>query len=383
MAHRDQSQELANLRTRIRALDEQMLLLAKDRLEVARAIGAVKLELGLPIKDYQVEKDVLQRSAARAKELDLYQDFATDLSKLLIKYAVKAQDEYNHRHTLQHASPRQHILIVGGLGRMGQWLAEFFDSFGHVVSLYEPSSNKPEAPPRHVLFHDLGAACRDAEVIVLAAPISATAPLLEQLCQMQSQALIFDICSLKSPLLDVLAKAQAQGLAIASVHPMFGPNVELLADRNIIICDCGNAGAARSARALFEPTTARLFAMPVAEHDQVMSVVLGLSHLVNLCFARAVSQAGIDQPTLNATASTTFMAQFMVSNAVVHENADLYFEIQAANHHTQSVASLLGKALQDFGRTITAGDRVGFRQMMQEAREFLGAIHPAEMAKSG
>ncbi len=65
-------------------------------------------------------------------------------------------------------------------------------------------------------------------MIVLATPLGATTPLLEILARRAPRGLIFDLGSLKTPLragLDALAKA---GCRVTSLHPMFGPDTELL-----------------------------------------------------------------------------------------------------------------------------------------------------------
>jgi chorismate mutase/prephenate dehydrogenase len=366
--------DLKHLRERIRALDDQLLGLVKERLELARAIGAVKLASGLPIKDYKVEKDVLARAAQRARELDLYEELATDLSKLLIRYSVQAQDEYHHRQSARGATRPSRILIAGGLGRMGGWLAEFFDSFGHEVSLYEPDAVAPgAAPPSHPLTIALEPALEQADVVVLAAPISETAPLIDRLTIAKPRGLIFDICSLKSPLVAAIERARKAGLRIASVHPMFGPKVEVLADRNIVVCDCGDGAAAAEARALFESTSARLVTMPLSEHDKLMSCVLGLSHMASLIFGRALATSGLAYERLAEVASTTFRAQLGVTIPVVNENPDLYYEIQVENDHTAAILDSLSQAFAVYRGVIEGEDRAAFKAMMEESRAFLGA----------
>jgi chorismate mutase / prephenate dehydrogenase len=116
----DQTQ-LKDLREAVRSLDDQILGLMAKRLEVARAIGRVKADQNLPIKDYKVEKDVIERARAKARELGMYEAFAEDVSRLLIRYAVTAQDEFRRQRQAPGITPARKILIVGGRGRMGLW----------------------------------------------------------------------------------------------------------------------------------------------------------------------------------------------------------------------------------------------------------------------
>lgn len=366
------SDKLKDLRERIRNLDDQLLTLVKERLEVARAIGAVKVAAGLPIKDYKVEKDVLSRAIQKARELGLYEELATNLSKLLIHYSVNAQDDFKHRHSVHHATEPARILIAGGLGRMGRWLADFFDSFGHEITLFEPADRPSLSGTNHAVTTDFEAGAHMSDVIVLAAPISATPNLIDRLTAACVPGLIFDICSLKSPLLDAIGRAQRSGRRIASVHPMFGPQVEVLADRNIVVCDCGDSTSAADAQALFENTSARLVRMPVTEHDRLMSCVLGLSHLSNLVFGQALVTSGIGFDQLSEVASTTFRAQLGVTTPVVNENPELYYEIQAENAYTAEIIRQFEQAFVAYRCAIEAGDLTAFKTLMEASRQFLG-----------
>ncbi len=51
--------------------------------------------------------------------------------------------------------------------------------------------------------------------------------------------LIFDIGSLKSPLIPALESLAAAGAQVTSLHPMFGPDAELLSDKHVLFLDVG------------------------------------------------------------------------------------------------------------------------------------------------
>ena len=363
-------EELAKLREQVRAVDERFYQLAAERLALARKIGAVKKAAHLPIKDYQTEKDVLERSRLKALEFGLPRSMGEDLAGLLIRYAVQAQDESHRQIDRAHSAPAQQVLIAGGQGRMGLWLSEFFASFGHHVTHYTPQQVATAGPLRYPLVHDLTAAAQHAGIIVLAAPITATPKLIDQLGDTNTKALVFDICSLKTPLIASIERAQAKGLAIGSVHPMFGPNVDVLAGSNIVLCDHGNAATLGRLRSLFSMTTANLHTVPLAKHDRLMGYVLGLSHLTNLVFAEALTRSGEGFSELNQVASTTFQSQLRLALPVVHENEHLYYEIQVENSFTPQLLQLLQTALQRYGAAISNRDEAAFCQLMTAARGY-------------
>ena len=60
---------LERLRRRIRNLDAALLGLVAERMELAREVGRAKRERGVPLRDFEVEKRVLERAAESAEEL--------------------------------------------------------------------------------------------------------------------------------------------------------------------------------------------------------------------------------------------------------------------------------------------------------------------------
>ncbi len=367
--------QLPPLRAQIRGLDDDILKLIAERLRVAAEIGRVKNAEGLPIKDFQVERDVQAHARRRAAELGVFEDLAGELADLLIRYAVKTQ-ETSRVATAPEAGARQ-ILIVGGLGLMGRWLAGFFASSGHAVTLSDVAGEAPAdvAYPYVASTPDMAhfaAAAAVADVIVLATPIGATAAVLRRLVALNVKGLVFDICSLKSPITTALTEA-ARALRVTSLHPMFGPAVTTLAGRRIVICEVEGPharAAAEAARTLFAETSAEIVATSLSEHDRRMGLVLGLSHLTNLIFGTALAQSGVDYAALDATASSTFKAQLGVAVPVARENQDLYFAIQAQNATTPDVLKLFKATADRYARAIEQGDAAEFKQLMGAAERY-------------
>ena len=368
---------LDELRLQVRCLDEQLLQLVAKRQELARSIGRIKSATQLPIKDYRVEKEVLERSRAQARALGLYESMAEELSRLLIRYSVQAQDEGLQRHSRRAHGPAQRVLILGGRGRMGLWLSEFFDAFGHQVSHLGPAGDDPLPAhlPAFPLLTDLREAALNHDIIVLATPISVTPGLIAALAASDTKALVFDICSLKTPIIPALRAAAARGLRIGSVHPMFGPQVDVLAGRHILICDVGQAEVTAATRAIFQPTPATLTAVPLGRHDQLMSYVLGLSHLVNLVFTEVLRASGESFAELGQAASTTFSAQLAVALPVAQENPALYYEIQAENRFTPQLVAALEAALGTYAAAISSKDKTKFCALMAASRTYCTQAH--------
>jgi len=195
--------------------------------------------------------------------------------------------------------------------------------------------------------------------------------ILRELGARRRHGLVFDIGSLKSPFAGDLAGLAAEGLHVTSLHPMFGPDTDLLSGRHVLFLDAGCPAATAEARQLFNSTLAIQTEMPLAEHDRLMAYVLGLSHAVNIAFFSALADSGESVPRLAEISSTTFDAQLQVAARVAEESPELYFAIQSDNPHGLAVLEELNAAVVRMAALVRQRDEAGFVSLMLRGRDYL------------
>ncbi|HEY4003341.1 MAG TPA: prephenate dehydrogenase/arogenate dehydrogenase family protein [Candidatus Xenobia bacterium] len=358
--------DLQSLRQDIGAIDREILGLVQRRMDLARQVGDQKAGAGLPVRDFRREVVVLERARETCAHLGLDTEMGETLIRHLIEGAVRTQHTFaSARGT--HATP-QRILVIGGCGRMGSWLCSFFHAQGHLVTVHDVQGET--AFPRH---SDLAAAVKAADAVVLSTPIGLSTQMLQAVLAVDADPIVFDIASLKSPLLDTIEQAVKAGRKVCSVHPMFAPGAVLLSGRVLLVCECGQPEATAAARHLFEGTALRMVDVPVQQHDRLMGVVLGLSHAVNIAFAKALHDIGIAYPELDKTTSTTFGRQIRTTAEVAAENPQLYYEIQHYNRYTPDMLAALQKAVGQVAEAAAQPDSRDFTALMQEGHGFFTA----------
>jgi chorismate mutase/prephenate dehydrogenase len=152
---------------------------------------------------------------------------------------------------------------------------------------------------------------------------------------------------------------------------LFGPDVRTLSGRTIVFCNEGRTSDLDVVRGLFNETSARLVDMSAEEHDRRMGLVLGLTHLANLVFARALSHSSVSALELADVAGVTFTKQLATTREVAAENPGLYFEIQALNRLTPNTGRWLRQALDEWLEAVESGDENAFTALMRECHGFL------------
>ncbi|MCP4897700.1 MAG: prephenate dehydrogenase/arogenate dehydrogenase family protein [bacterium] len=358
----------------IEALDRRILHLVCERLELARQIGNIKGRTGVPLRNFEVETVVHRRFEDACRDLGLDPEVGRDLALFLIDKAVEEQAT---QQDTAYRGDALETLVVGGNGGMGGWFARFLRGQGHRVRIVDPSpgdSEFEEAP-------SLPAGVVGADLVVLAVPMSVCGSLIDELAELGTTAVVVEICSLKGHLAPTFEAARAAGLRLVSCHPLFGPDAKMLSGRTVVFCSEGLVRDRAIVRGLFESTSASLVELDIEEHDRRMGLVLGLTHLSNLVFARSLVLAGVGATEMTQAAGVTFRKQMATTREVSAENPSLYFEIQALNAITPETGNWLRQSLDEWLGAVVSRDEEEFSSLMTECRDYLESIGEGECRK--
>src|ERR1700726_4269912 len=356
---------LDELRTGLTRLDEQLLDLVARRQALSEQVASVKRATGRATRDFGREREVILRGRTTAQRLGVSPDLAESLLRQLIQSSLTTQE---HARVAAHAhGSGKRALVIGGCGKMGGWFSEFLASQGFSVSICDPSG----CLPGFDRLIDWEGDPLDFDLVVLATPLRVTGALLMALAERKPRGLIFDLGSLKTPLrkgLEALVKA---GCRVTSLHPMFGPDTELLSGRHVIFIDLGNSAALQEAQELFAPTMAERVVMGLDEHDRLIAYVLGLSHALNIAFFTALADSGEAAPRLAKLSSTTFDSQLEVASRGAPASPELYFEIQSLNEYGGESLLALQLAIERLIATVKTGNGAEFGAIMNRGRAYL------------
>jgi chorismate mutase/prephenate dehydrogenase len=356
---------LEDLRQRLTDLDRQLIALVAERKHLSEEVARVKRATGRPTRDYERERDVILGVRTMAEERGVSPALAESLLRLLIRSSLTTQEQASV--AAQGAGSGRRALVIGGAGKMGGWFVSFLASQGFAVEVADP------APAPAGLSHvsDWRSTDLKQDFIVLATPLAVTDAILRELALRRPPGVIFDVGSLKSPLRAGLMALKSHGCKVTSVHPMFGPDTELLSGRHVVFVDLGHEAALAGARALFAATMAEQVVMSLDDHDRLIAYVLGLSHALNIAFFTALAESGEAAPKLARMSSTTFDAQLDVAGRVAQESPELYYEIQSLNDYGAESLEALAQAVERIRTSVLSRDDKAFVALMRRGRDYL------------
>jgi len=264
------------------------------------------------------------------------------------------------------------VAVIGGAGRMGKWLAEYFLNQGHCLVISDTRRDEAEAFANSIraeLALDNGNAAMGSDLTVVSTPIDVAPKVLEEISpRLKKHSTIMEISSLKCLVIPILQDIAEHGIVTLSVHPLFGPGVQRLAQEKVALVPILDPSSElRTARKLFPG--AEIVVVESGEHDRAMALTLSLPHFVNIALASVIGEEDTD--VLKKLGGTTFKIQLMLCEAVMAEDPDLYSSIQMGNIHTGRYLDRFMISAENLRRHIADKDARSFAQFYADVRSSL------------
>ncbi len=83
--------QIEYFRVEIDTLNNQIIDLLGKRMEITKKVGELKKELGLKVRDYEREHQVISNMRERAKLQELPQEYVEQIFELIMKASRKVQ----------------------------------------------------------------------------------------------------------------------------------------------------------------------------------------------------------------------------------------------------------------------------------------------------
>ena len=246
------------------------------------------------------------------------------------------------------------IGIIGGTGGIGRWFACCFREAGHRVHV----AGRHEGMP----LSELAERCR---IVIVSVPIAATVDLIRQVGPLLPEdSLLMDFTSLKEePLREML---DSTGAEVVGCHPLFGPDCPSLDGQNIILCPGRGKIWLAWLEAFFAKRGARVTLTSPGEHDRMMSLVQGLTHLETLLMGLTLRDSGAGPAALDAFSTPVFRTKRAIAEKVF-ANPALYAGLLAGNPEMPAILDMYERNLDRLREMLLNRDAEGLAALLKEA----------------
>ena len=120
---------------------------------------------------------------------------------------------------------------------------------------------------------------------------------------------------------------------------------------------------------------ARVSLMSPAEHDEMMSLILGLSHFIALVAADTLLGAG-KLHAMDAAGSSTYKVLLTLVESVLSEDPELYASIQMSLPNVSEYETSFLEKTGEWAELVARKDRGEFAARMQALKERLEKVSP-------
>ncbi len=263
---------------------------------------------------------------------------------------------------------------------MGRWFANFLLKEGQEVLITGRNEKKLLAAKRQL---DVEAttnnveAVKSADAILLSVPIDNFEEVVEQVSPyMRPEQVIIDITSIKVFPVETMHKHIKTGLTLGT-HPVFGPGARSIASQNFVLTPTNERERtlAQKIREYLEIRGAKVTLMTPQEHDEVMAVVLGLSHFIALVSADTlVSFDKLKQ--MEAIGGITYKVLLTLVESVISEDPELYASLQMSLPNMTEIGKLFQRKGKVWVDLVKNRDKQEFVDRMNALRSKLEEGNP-------
>jgi len=277
------------------------------------------------------------------------------------------------------------VTIIGGAGGMGRWFAVFFKQNSVEVRIVDKSPRTKEIADEmgvQSLKVDILKAMRgeveikedivDTDVLLVSVPINITGRVIECVGpEMHDGSLLMDITSVKKAPIETMGRFTNEDVEILGTHPLFGPTTKSMRGQTIIFVPLRKGHLYEKIDAMFKKNGAKIEILTAEEHDEIMSVIQGLTHFILLSFGITLKNLDFDVEKSRKFMSPMYEIIMDFVGRLLHQDPHLYAMIQT-NFEMGKIHETFLAVANRLYELVSAGKVDEFIEEIREAKDHYG-----------
>jgi prephenate dehydrogenase len=273
------------------------------------------------------------------------------------------------------------IAVIGGTRGLGEWIARFLKSKGFDITVTGRDEIAGERVSKKLGIDYTSSntsAASQADVVIVSVPIDVTLSAIKEVAPvMKKGSLIMDVTSVKEEPSRIMQEYVPYGVEVLPIHPMFGPRIRSLDGQVIVVTPTNKGRWYNKVYNFFERENARIIVTTPEIHDQMMSVVQGLTHLAYISIAATIEKLDVDIKESRNFASPIYDLMVDMIARIVAQNPYLYYSIQTHNKYTKKTHETFISIYKELNEMISSGNEEGFVKVMGSAAKHMDDLEAA------
>src|SRR5919108_1115244 len=271
---------------------------------------------------------------------------------------------------IKEYSMTKEISIIGAAGKMGSWFSKYFSkrNDAHLL-LYDINPHFQCQINNSKICHNIDDCVGNADIVLLCVPVRNTPTILKQCAsRMKSGAILAEISSIKYQSFKMLKKVSNE-IRPLCIHPMFGPGANDIKNMNILSIPVQDEKAELLiSKDFFQGALVTVIPDPKI-HDELIALVLGLTHYTNIIFGIFLSKENFD--LLKKISGTTFELQSLLCRSIFTEEPDLIVALLSENPLARRYIQNYVNYANKFAKLIFEGNECKIKSHFKKIRKLL------------
>jgi prephenate dehydrogenase len=262
------------------------------------------------------------------------------------------------------------ISVIGAGGKMGSWFTKYFSKRNDArLVLYDINPSFHCDIENCEICHTIDECVERADIVFICVPIKDIPSTLQQCAsRMKPGAILAEISSVKYQSFKALKKISPE-IRTLCLHPMFGPGADDIKNMNILLIPVRDEKEETSiSKSLFEDALITVLPSPKI-HDDLIAIVLGLTHYMNIIFGSFLSKENFD--LLKKVSGTTFKLQSLLCRSIFTDAPDLVVSLLSENPSTRRYIQNYINNANKLAKLIFDGDEIKLKAHVLKTKSIL------------
>jgi prephenate dehydrogenase len=272
------------------------------------------------------------------------------------------------------------VAIIGGAGKMGRWFANFLLKEGIQVVISGRNQQKLQSAGKElgVQITTNVEAVKQVDVIIISVPLDTFEDVIKEIAPYTNERqIIVDVTSVKTRPVQIMHH-YVNNCTVLGTHPVFGPGARDAGNQNFVLTPTNEAESALAGKVktYLEVRGANVSVMTPEEHDEMMTVILGLAHFIAIVSADTLLSFDRFQQ-MKRIGGTTFKLLYTLIESVISEDPQLYASLQMSFPDISRVETLFQNNTILWAEMVKNQDKQGFAERMGALKSKLEKTDPA------
>ncbi len=366
-ANPDVDQELERLRLELDAIDQKIVSLLADRQAEVERVVQLKKAHNIPVYHPAREEDLISHRRSQGSKAGLNPDYVEEIYRRILRQSRVEQTAQMARKGVRAGAT---VLLVGGLGSMGQYFHQWFAAAGYQVRILDCHD-----------WHKVDRLCQGIELALISVPIEVTAPVVRKIAaHLPPKCVLADITSIKK--IPLTAMLEVHRGPVIGLHPLFGPTPSTMDKQIVVVTPGRDIAGCQWLIDQFSAWGSIILQVDADEHDKIMSIVQTVRHFATFAFGQFLRRKQIDLPRTLEFSSPIYRLELGMVGRLFAQDPSLYAEIIFASADRCDLLMEYLESLTANLEMVKIGDKEAFLAEFRKIADWFGPFSEQAMRES-